>query len=52
MIEFYTLFQIEMAELGRDRDLDYDPEWEYEQWLFKRLRDDKAIAKLFRLEGE
>ena len=39
MIDLYWLFQVEMSESGRDRDLDYDVEWEFEQWLSRRERE-------------
>lgn len=33
---YYEEFRIEMAELGRDREADWDAEREFENWLFNR----------------
>lgn len=39
MVDLYWLFQVEMAESGRDRDADYDMEWEFEKWLLLRATE-------------
>jgi hypothetical protein len=51
MIDLYWLFQVEMSELGRDRDADYDSSVAFEEWLYDRFQDDNIVAEKLEERG-